>query len=450
MTFRSRVIVGYAAILLVTVSVLLFSLRILLENYTMKQLDLNHAFEARELERAAPEGAAAYREEHWRHHLRVAEDIYKFHLVTADGRIVYRSPSLKTVNPDSFVGLASGRNDDFAGLGECWITEHPFDGYILRIVTPVKEPLKVVRHFEKIGLGMLAAAILVSLLSGAVFARWLVRPLVGLEEAAGRIDAGTADRIPAVITSTTDEVGRIGRRLNAGYERLAGSIDRLRFFSAEVSHELRTPLSVVRLNAERIRDHLSSTPAVREMAEEQIAEIVRLKRFVANLLGFAKLDSGSVRMDIRSVDTAAWVSDFAEDASALAEDAGMRFSCFNTCNCPVVFDPVWIRQVLFNLLGNALRFSPNNGLLSLSAFCEADDFVITFTDEGPGVPSAKLVEIFERYTRFGEERGPAEGVGLGLAISHSVVTLHGGTIRAENRTDRSGLRIVIRLPQSGR
>ena len=447
MTFRSRIIAGYAVLLIVTVAVLLFSLRILLENYTMKQLDMHHAFEASELMRSVPEGEDAYREEHWKHHLRVAEDLYKFYLVADNGRIVYRSPALEAVAPGRFAGLASGRNDDFAGFGECWITEHPFDGYHLHIVTPVKGALKVVRHFEKTGLGVLIATVLVSLLTGALYARWLIRPLVRLEEAAGRIDTGSADRIPAAITVTTDEVGRIGRRLNAGYERLAGSIDRLRFFSAEVSHELRTPLSVVRLNAERMRDHPEAPPAVREMADEQIAEILRLKRFIANLLGFAKLDSGAVRMDIRPVDTAAWISDFAEDASALAEDAGMRFECFNTCNCPVGFDRVWIRQVLFNLLGNSLRFSPKNGLLSLSAFCDAGDFVITFADEGPGVPAEKLVEIFERYTRFGEERGPAEGVGLGLAISHSVVTLHGGTITAENRTDRSGLRIVIRLPQ---
>lgn len=456
MTFRSRIIAGYATLLVVTVAVLLLSLRILLETYAMKQLDLHHAFEARELTQEAEElehslieGTAPLRDAHLSQHLRIAEDMYKFHLVAADGRIVYRSPALASVPTGDFAGRAAGLNAGFAGLGDCWITEHPMGGYTLRIVTPVTEALKGVRHFEKVALGVLVAAALLSLLTGAGYAAWLVRPLVRLEEAAGRIDAGTADRIPASIALTRDEVGLIARRLNTGYERLAGSIDRLRVFSAEVSHELRTPLSIVRLNAERIRDHPASPPAAREMAEEQIAEIFRLKRFIENLLGFAKLDAGAVRMDIRSVDTTAWVSGFAEDASALAEDVGMRFECFNTCRDPVSFDPVWIRQVLFNLLANALRFSPKGGLLSLSVFRDDTDLVITFTDEGPGVPPGRLTEIFERYTRFGEERGPAEGVGIGLAICRSVIALHGGSITAENRTDRSGLRVILRLPQAG-
>lgn len=449
MTFRSRIIFGFSVLLLVTMTVMLFTLRFLLAQYTMKQLDVHHAFEASELSQVASEFDARSRDEQLKRHLRIAEDLYKFHLTSADNRLVYRSPSLESVPARLFVGITPGLNTDFAGLGDCWVTEHPLDGYTLRIVTPMRIPLRVVHHFEHIGLAALFATGLVSLFTGMGYARWLVRPLIRLETAADRIDAGEADRIPAALAGTTDEVGRIARRLNAGYERMADSINRLRFFSAEVSHELRTPMSIVRLNAENILEHPDTPPAVRDMAEEQIAEIRRQKRLIENLLGFAKLDAGAVRMNIRPVDAAEWVSDLADDATALAEEAGVRFEWSNTCHGQVSFDAVWIRQVLFNLLGNALRFSPPGGTLILSAACAADDYVLTLTDEGPGVPAEKLSAIFERYSRFGEERGPSEGVGLGLAISRSVVTLHGGSICAENRADRSGLRVTLRLPRAG-
>lgn len=447
MNFRTRIVLGYVVLLVVTVAAVLIAVYGVLERDTLQQIDRNHQLEARELTYAPVTGTAAEREAAWVRHLTGAEEAFSFVLISPDDRVVYRSGELGDLLPEIRAGRL-GRLAAGEPLGECWVTEHPLGGYKLVVISSLITPFSLIYDFEIIGTLVLALAACVSLLTGSWYARWLVRPLRRLEAAAERIDSGAAERIPADLAVGRDEVGRIARRLNAGYARKEASVDRIRFFSAEVSHEIRTPLSVIRLNAERIRDRAESPESVREAAGEQIEEILRLKRFVENLLGFAKLDSGLIRMDFRTIETRGWFSDLAEDLGALAEDAGRRFRLEFDAAPTAKFDPVWIRQVLFNLFDNAQRHSPSGGEMTLHVTGGGEaPLTLVFEDEGPGVDEAKLEEIFNRYTRFGEETGPADGVGLGLSICRAVTGLHRGAIRAENRRDRRGLRVTVTLPQ---
>lgn len=445
MTFRFRIISGYAVLLCLTLAALILCLRVMVENAALRQLDARHAEEAGEVVSAANEVPPGLREQRLIRHMRMAEGNFRFLLADSAGRIVYSSSGLEEL-PDA--GTATGVTGPIGRLGPCRVTTHPVEGYTLRVFSPVSSSLALTRHFYEVGLVVLAAGLALSLVTGVFYSRWVLRPLILLEEAAGLVGTDALGaRIPDSLALTNDEVGRIARRLNTGYDRIAESVGRIRLFSAEVSHELRTPLSIMRLNAERIRAHPGVPEPVSDMAAEQLAEIERMNRVVANLLGFARLDAGAVSMEFRQVALAAWLADFAEDATLLAEDAGRRFEVSGDSAATVRFDPVWMRQVLFNLLGNALRFSPKGGLIRLTVEAGEEALNFVLEDEGPGVPPDKLEAIFERYVRFGEGREPGEGFGLGLAICRSVVGLHGGVMRAENRSDRSGLRVIVRLPR---
>jgi signal transduction histidine kinase len=404
-------------------------------------LDLHHAEEAAEAEEVVRVTPPESRDEALRKHLSPSEVNFLFALNSDDGREVFRSASF----PRDRTGAERTGRLAFPD-GEKWMTVHPFSGYTLRIASPVGPALEVTRLFFEAGLVVVAGAFVLSLVAGEFYARWLLRPLRRLEREAELVGPGGNARIPDELASADDEIGRIARCLNIGYDRIGESVERMRLFSAEVSHELRTPLSIVRLNAERLSGHADATEPLKEMAGEQIAEIGRMKLFISNLLGFARLDAGAVRMETRAVELVLWLGDFAEDATLLTDEAECRFELSGDTSATALFDPVWMRLVLFNLLRNALRFSDKAGLIRLRVEVVGSGLTFTMEDEGPGISPDRLDRIFERYVRFAESRGPSEGVGLGLAICRSVVLLHGGSIRAENREDRSGLRVIIRLP----
>jgi signal transduction histidine kinase len=105
-----------------------------------------------------------------------------------------------------------------------------------------------------------------------------------------------------------------------------------------------------------------------------------------------------------------------------------------------------MRQLLLNLLSNALNVSARGGMITLESGRTESGWRFVMMDEGPGVPEAQLERIFERFVRYDNTDGKTRGHGLGLAICRSIVVLHGGTIRAENRADRSGLKVIVDLP----
>jgi signal transduction histidine kinase len=150
---------------------------------------------------------------------------------------------------------------------------------------------------------------------------------------------------------------------------------------------------------------------------------------------------------MREQDPQAVIAAFAADATALAEDRGTSFAM--TANEPrrARFDTEGIRRVLLNIVANSLKFGARGSVLVLESRVTRGAWRVALTDEGPGVPDADIERIFSRFVQLGERKGDENaGAGLGLAIARSILQLHGGTIRAENRTDRSGLRVTFEIP----
>jgi two-component system OmpR family sensor kinase len=287
-----------------------------------------------------------------------------------------------------------------------------------------------------------------------VAAAWLVRlglrPLDRMGTTAGIIAGGELSRRVAPATPRT-EVGRLGLALNAMLDRLEeafaqrqASEDRLRRFLSDASHELRTPLASIRGYAELFRMGAASDRRDVEKAMRRIEEeAARMGVLVEDLLALARLDEE--REPVRSpVDVARIARDATDDARATASDR--RIDLDAPAGADVLADPHQLRQVLANLLRNAIVHTPAGTPIAVSVARAADRVTIAVRDHGPGLPDGDPDALFERFWRAegGRERGRA-GAGLGLAIVAGIVAAHHGTVKAENAPG-GGARFTVTLP----
>jgi len=284
---------------------------------------------------------------------------------------------------------------------------------------------------------------------------WLVRiglrPLDRIGADAGAIAAGDlSHRVES--TNPRTEVGRLGIALNdmlgqiekAFAERTA-SENRLRRFLADASHELRTPLVSIRGYAELFRIGAAREPEDTEKAMRRIEdEARRMGVLVEDMLTLARLDE--VREPVREpVDLRRMSADAVEDAHAV--DPELRIELKADAPLAVLGDPHQLRQVLGNLMRNALTHTPRGSAVEVRVWVEGDDALLEVRDHGPGLPAGDPAELFERFWRAepGRERGPGGGAGLGLAIVAAIADAHGGSVTAAD-AEGGGASFVVRLP----
>jgi two-component system OmpR family sensor kinase len=315
---------------------------------------------------------------------------------------------------------------------------------------PLQETQDTLHRLLRIS-GMVIVGILLAL--GAL-SWWLVRiglrPLERIGVTAGAIAGGDLSRRVAPATPRT-EVGRLGLALNRMLDRLEdafakqkASEDRLRTFLADASHELRTPLASIRGYAELFRIGAARDEENTEKAMHRIeAEAARMGVLVEDLLTLARLDE--VRDVIREdVDLARLAGDAVDDARATAPDREIDLR--HTGSGHVSGDPHQLRQVLANLLRNALVHTPAGTPIEVDVRDEADSTVLEVRDHGPGLPTDENDALFERFWRAeaGRKQGKA-GAGLGLAIVSGIVAAHHGSVKAENAPG-GGARFTVTLP----
>jgi signal transduction histidine kinase len=281
---------------------------------------------------------------------------------------------------------------------------------------------------------------------GLVFSEIALRPVRIIQETANRIRSDNlSQRIP--VSEVRDEISDLARLLNEMFDRLESSFNQIRRFSAEASHELKTPLSLLRLEAEKLLLNESLTPDQHEAVQVQMDEISRLEQIIEDLLFLSRAEAQAVTLAFRHCDSSEFLETFVPDARVLSEHRGVRFAARIERGEPADFDPKWIRQVLLNLLTNALNVSPRGSLVTLESEFTLDGWQVAIEDEGPGVPADQRERIFERFVRLPTAGAEVvEGSGLGLAIVRVILQLHRGTIRAEAGPRKGGLRVIFELP----
>ncbi|HEX6655485.1 MAG TPA: HAMP domain-containing sensor histidine kinase, partial [Candidatus Limnocylindria bacterium] len=210
---------------------------------------------------------------------------------------------------------------------------------------------------------------------------------------------------------------------------------------ADVSHELRTPLSVIQGNVEGILDGLY--PADRPHLEPILEEIGLLERLVDDLRTLSLAETGELRLHREPAHLADLLGEVVTAFEARAQAAGLALRLQAPAELPVLdIDATRMRQVLGNLVANALRFTPRGGEVVVVASVEGDSSIIEVRDTGPGIAAEALPHVFDRFYRSGDSAGS----GLGLPIARSLIEAHGGSIEALSPPG-GGTTIRLRLPR---
>ena len=349
----------------------------------------------------------------------------------------------------SVVGLAAGGPDDRRYSMEITLADpYTYRAAAINNVTGL---------LIAIGLFALGLAVVVS----AALARRFTTPIRQLTDASRALAEGDLTRrVPASqLRAGSSELGELAVQFNTMADRLAESVelirrdrDRSRDFLADVSHELRTPLAALRTFNQLLMDGAADDPDARsEFLESSQGQIERLDWLAQNLLELSKLDSGLVLLDLRPDDLRAAVESATHQHDAVAERRGVQVQ-LDLPSRPIRIrhDPPRIGQVVANLVGNAVKFTPRGGTVRVSVEPTSDGARIDVVDTGVGIDPSELPHIFERFyrgSRANEARG--SGSGLGLAIVRSIVDIHGGSVSVESGAG-AGSRFTVHLPQDPR
>jgi signal transduction histidine kinase len=305
------------------------------------------------------------------------------------------------------------------------------------VVVTVGEQLGISPLLTGLAAGVLALAMVQFLAHGMTY------PLREMAAATRAMAKGEYGR--RVTSTSRDEVGELARAFNEMARQL-GEVDRLRRdLVANASHELRTPLGALRVRLENMVDGVEAADAA--AIEDALRQVERLGDLVEQLLDLSKLESGAVPLELSEIRADELLEEVAAEWKEEASVRGIRIVLEPQPDDLVLrVDTHRMRQVLANLVANAIRHSPDVGRVLLSARAVAAKAQLEITDEGPGIPADDLERVFERFYRSDRARSAdAGGVGLGLAIARWIVELHGGTIRAA-QADPQGCRIVVQLP----
>ena len=281
-----------------------------------------------------------------------------------------------------------------------------------------------------------------ALFMARLLALGMTRPLREMAHAAGKMAQGEYNQ--RIQTASRDEVGQLATAFN----RMSGeleSVEKLRRdLVANVSHELKTPISALRAHLENLLDGVEQPN--RRTLEIMLQQSERLSRLVEQLLDLSRLESGEIPLDIREVDVRELIEDAVSEVG-LARPHHLTVQAEVPADLPpVLADRERLHQVLFNLLDNAIRFTPPGGSVTVIANRTGGRCEVRVSDTGPGVAAEHLPLLFERFYRADAARARGDGgTGIGLAIARSVVEAHGGTIRAVSEMGH-GTTFIFDLP----
>ena len=311
---------------------------------------------------------------------------------------------------------------------------------ILRLGLPM-EPAQAAAQ-RSIALLLLVSVVIASGVSlfGWLLANNMARPIQVLTKAVENMEQG--DLGVRVEPSGTYEMHRLAVAFNKMASRLQSNVNDLRAFVANASHELRTPLTVVKLRAESLQDGALEDPEVAGRFLEEIeCEVDRLVRMVNDMLDLSRMEAGMDADQPVLLDLSTIASEVYETFEMRAEHADLTLECdIQPDLAPVLGSEDQLRRVLYNLLDNAIKYTPSGGrvILIMQPGLKEKTVRIAVQDNGPGIASEHLPHIFERFYRVEKSPGSSgavRGSGLGLAIAKSIVESHGGETGVTSQVD---------------
>lgn len=295
-----------------------------------------------------------------------------------------------------------------------------------------------------LGMPLIIAA---AILGGIVVMKRALRPLDEITRSAETITSRNfGERLPVV--QTGDEIERLTTSLNRMMARLEDSFHHISRFSADVSHELRTPLAILRGELESLTQYEQLSPAVLEIVGSTLEEIARLTKIVNQLLEISRLEAGEATKEVGVVNLGELATSTAEQMRLLADEKSMRLEYLVSSDVMVIGNPSLLKQVVVNLLDNAIKYTPSGGLVELLVENQGNKAVLEVRDTGIGIPSTALPHICERFYRADKARSRhSGGAGLGLSIVKSICSAQGGELSIFS-SEGEGTRVRIEMPRT--
>jgi signal transduction histidine kinase len=391
------------------------------------------------------------------------------YLIVADtaGQVLALSDVTRSLNAETLQRLT-------ASLDTLPLTRHggvlalgPPNGKVRYLVVPVEDAgpgiggLLVATPTKQASFGptdLLRSMLLIApviLVSAGLIGYWLagssMRPVEGIMDEVDAISDGRSLHRRLAVPLSGDEMARLALTVNGMLARLESSFASLRRFTADASHELKTPLMVLRAGVERALVHPGIPSEILQSLDETLSQVNQMTEMVENLLTLARADEGRAPLAVEECDLREVVADVAETAGILGEEAGVT-AVHTMPQTPVLLavDRHRIREMLLNIVTNAIKYTPRGGSLALALEENEDAVTFTVRDTGIGIAAGDLPHIFERFWRADPARsrtGDRPGVGLGLAIAKWIVEAHGGSITVQSRPGR-GTVFIIRLPKT--
>jgi heavy metal sensor kinase len=308
-------------------------------------------------------------------------------------------------------------------------------------------PIEAVQHrlLRLLGL-LLPVLVLCAAGGGYLLVHLALRPVERMSQTAEQISVQNLDaRLPVVATG--DALQRLSISLNHMLTRLRDSVQTSRRFLADASHELRTPLTVIKGELQEIVGNETAPPELHERIGSVLEEVARLEHLVSGLLVLSRLDAGDAQREWIDVNLGELAASTVEQMRLVAEDRGIRLQPSTLSSVTVRGDRGRLKQVIVNLLDNAIKFTPRGGVVGLRTQQHDGYVMLEVFDSGIGIPADALPHLFDRFYRVDEARSRADGgAGLGLSIVRSICSAHGAEIEVDSSSG-SGSCFRLKFPQ---
>jgi heavy metal sensor kinase len=375
-----------------------------------------------------------------------------------DGAVLYLSPTPKdqSFDPSALPPALwaaqpeSSREAALLGNRRMWLAAHRLqapDGasYLIETGAPMDEVQADLRKWLTFLLGVLPVVAAMALGGGYLLVKRALLPVDQIAASAERISsANLSERLP--VAQSGDELQRLTVALNHMMERLDSAFQYSRRFVADASHELRTPLTVLRGELESLVQEPTLSAEWHERLGSALEEVERLTNIVEGLFAISRLDAGEAAAEWVKFDLAGLATSTADQMTLLAEDKNIAVACEANGNVWVEGDRARMKQVVVNLLDNAIKYTDRGGTVALTVGVRDRKALLEVSDTGIGIPPEVLPRVFERFFRVDKARSREQGgAGLGLSIVKSICAAHQGRVEASSIPGQ-GSRFRVELP----
>ncbi|NLE69557.1 MAG: cell wall metabolism sensor histidine kinase WalK [Clostridiales bacterium] len=341
--------------------------------------------------------------------------------------------------------LGFSSNDEWASYSTAGIIQSSHVIGVMLLVSSVKEMMNSLLFLQNNMVLLFVGVALAAVIAGMVFSRVLTQPISDMTRVIKSMSKG--DLGVRAQVKGSGEIRQLALAFNSMSDQLESLNQTRNQFVSNASHELKTPLATMKIMIESLIYQPDLDPELRtEFLSDVNQEINRLSSIVSDLLTLVHADSRTTRLNRERMSLAEVVKDTQHRLAPIAEQNGQEISLNLTDSCDMYADKAKLQQVVYNLMENAVKYTPQNGWVKVGLQRVGRNAVLTVTDSGNGIPRDSLPHIFERFYRVDKARGrESGGTGLGLSIVQQYVNLHGGNVSVASE-EGQGAVFTVELP----